>query len=294
MSDNTIIFLNSSNRLTGSIHDFTINFNDLLIKAPKNHYIQMNVEQVSINRSWFTIQNGFNTFTLTNNLNNNTLITITEGYYNALDLRTTLQSQLPQFTVTYEKLTNKFIFQCNDFTGITNRRFIFNNNTIASLLGFNKDETPTFTPASLPGTSINNTIKSSKPIKVNEDACIYIRSDINKQSLASLENIGLDIKESDIICSIPVEAAPFDNVIYNRNNNSNFTFNILTPSINKVRFYITNELGVPLIIPYDYSFALSFKYIPYDTTNNKTIKLLNDIKDYIKLYLLHDKKIMSS
>lgn len=280
----TIIFLNSANRLSGSIHDFIINFNDLLIKAPKNHYIQLNVEQVSINRSWFSIQEGFNTFILTNNLNVNTSIIIPEGYYNAFDVRTVLQSQLPLFTVTYEKLTNKFIFQCNDFTGVTNRRFIFTGNTMSSLLGFNTTETPTFT-------SLNNIIKSTKPIKVNEDAVILLRSDINKQSLSSLESIGLDIKESDIICSIPIDAAPFDNVIYNRNNNANFTFNILTPSINKVRFYITNELNVPLKIPYDYSFALSFKYIPYDSTNNKSINLLNDIKDYIKLYLLHDKNI---
>jgi hypothetical protein len=281
----TLIFINSKSRLSGTPYDFYLNFNNELIKAPKGCYIQLNVEQASINRSWYTIQSGYNTFVIDNVGGSTTTITFPVGYYNAADIRTLLQQTMPTWTFSYDKKTNKLTFTAptdsGSWTGITQRKFIFTNGSISDMLGFDQTETPTFTQAS-------PTIISSKPIKVNDDASIYIRTNIPRQKLSALDNISTIIKESDVLCSIPIQSAPFDNVVYSKNNSANFSYNVLAPYIHGCRIYLTNEQGTPIQVPYDWTLTLSVSYTPYQTNNDTPI--LKDIRDYIKLYLLHNVK----
>lgn len=278
----TIIYINSKNRISGSPWDFTINFNDNLIKAPKGCYIRLTVQQVSINRSWYSIQSGYNTFQITDNLGGNQTITIPIGYYNATDLRTQLQSQLTTWTITYDKKLNKYTFTSPAFTGgIIWRKFVFTNNSISDLFGFDQTETPQFTSAS-------PSVVSSKPIKVNEDNCILVRTNLPRQKMSALDNLSNIIVESDVLCSIPIQSAPFDNVVYNRNNGGDFTYNILTPTINGVRIYITNEQGTILQCPYEWWMALSVDYLPYEMNDTKPV--LESIRDMIKLFMLHTVK----
>lgn len=280
VTPSTIIYINSKNRTSGNPWDFYLNFNDNLIKAPKDHYIQLSVQQVSINRSWYSIQTGYNTFNVTDTSGGNQTITIPVGYYNATDLRSTLQALLPSWTITYDKKINKYSFT-RPTNGIVSYSFVIPSSVIGDLLGFNTTETPSFT-------SIAPTVISSKPIKVNADTSIYIHTNIPRQKLSAIDNINPTLSESDVLCSIAIQSAPFDNVVFAHNNGADFLYNVLAPSIHQMRIYVTNEQGTPLQLAYDWDMTLSITYIPISDNTNKMTKILNDIKDYIKLGLLHN------
>lgn len=284
LTPTTLIFVNSKNRISGTPWDFNINFNDELIKAPKGHYIQLNVEQVSINRSWYSIQDGYNTFRIDNGGGNFQTITIPVGYYNAFELRAILQQLLPTWTFTYDKKVNKFTYTApagaGNWVGITERKFIFSNSSISDMFGFDLTETPTFTQASL-------TVVSSKPIKVNEDQSIIIHTNLPRQKMSALDNTyGQTIIESDILCAIPILSAPFDNVVFTRNNTGDFSYNVLAPVVHGLRIYVTNEQNTFLKVPYDWIMILSIKYVPYET--NETTSLIRDLRDYARLLLLQN------
>lgn len=275
----TVIFLNSKQRVSGTPYDYYINFNNELIKAPKGHYIQFSVLQASINRSWYSIQEGENTFQITTNIGGVQTVTIPVGYYNAIDLRVQLQSTLPTWTFLYDKKINKFTFTApNDWVGIAWRRFIFSNSSISDLFGFDQTETPTFTQAT-------PTVVSSKPVKVNEDQAILIHTNLPRQKFSALDNTSKNIVESDVLCALPINSAPFDNVVYTRNSLDDFTYNVLAHVVHSMRIYVTNEQNTLLRLPYDWQMTLQVKYIPYEQDSNKFV--LENIRDMIRLFMLN-------
>jgi hypothetical protein len=129
VSPSTVIFINSRNRVSGEPHDFYINFNNDLIKCPQGHYMQLSVEQASINRCWHSIQSGHNTFRITDTSTGDALITIPEGYYNAIDARTTLQALIPIWVITYDRKLNKLSFT-RPINGITSYSFVLPSSVI--------------------------------------------------------------------------------------------------------------------------------------------------------------------
>jgi len=283
VAPSTIIFLNSKNRISGTPYDYYINFNNELIKAPKGHYIQFSVVQVSINRSWYSIQEGYNTWKVDIGGGSFFTVTVPVGYYNAFELRAVLQQTLPTWTFTYDKKVNKFTFtapsDAGSWAGITERKFVFDNNSMSDLFGFDEWETPTFTQA-------QPTVVSSKPIKVNEDQSILVHTNLTRQKFSALDNTTQTISESDVLCAIPINSAPFDNVVYNRSSSDDFTYNVLSPTVHGMRIYITNEQNTFLKVPYDWTLTLQVKYVAFDA--NENTRLLHDLRDYARLLLLQN------
>jgi hypothetical protein len=130
------------------------------------------------------------------------------------------------------------------------------------------------------------TIKSTNPIKVNADSSIYIHTNIPRQKMSALDNVNPTIMESDVLCAIAIQSSPFDNVVFSHNNGADFIYNVLAPSIHSMRIYVTNEQGIPLRVPYDWDITLGIEYIPIES--DPSTKILQDIKDYIKLGLMHN------
>lgn len=278
----TYLLINSKNRISGSPFDFVVNFNNELVKAPQNHYIQITVEQVSITRTWFSVQDGFNTFNIVDNNNNTTTITIPVGHYNAYDLRSELQQLMPSWTIIYNKKMNTFAFT-RPANAVVSYRFVFPHYVVAELLGFDVSEQPLFTIG-------QPTKSSSKSIKVNNDASLLIHSSLPRQKYSAIDNIQPTFAESDVLCSIPITAAPFDNIVFNRSNGVEFKYNIFAPTIHQVRFYLTNEQGLTLRCQHDWEIVLSVVYPPFQ--ENESVKILENIQDMIKLYMLNNNELM--
>lgn len=279
----TLLYVNSRNRVSGTPYDFKVILNNELIKAPKGHYTQVTVEQVSMTRTWYSVQSGYNTFNIVDD-NSTTTIIIPVGFYNVFDVRSELQQLLPSWTITYDRKMNRFTFT-RPSNSMTSYTLIFPHYVVAELLGFDVSEQPTFTIG-------NPSITSSKSVKVNNDASVFIHSSLPRQKMSAIDNIEPIFRESDVLCAIPITSAPFDNITFAKNNDVEFRYNIFAPTIHEIRFYLTNEQGVPLQIQHDWDLVLSIDYIPYN--DNDVMPVVEDIRDYMKLYLLHNKEIIDS
>lgn len=279
-----LVFINSKQRLTGQPYDFTINFNDGLLKAEKGSFMRLTVQEATINRSWYSIQAGANSFNIIDSFNNTTTITFPVAYYSAIDIRSTLAGLLPSgWTVTYDRKTNKFTFtRGNDST--PSYRFVFSN-SLYEVLGFKLGEQPTFTTAS-------KSVTSTVPIRVNEENAVVIHTDLPRSKFASMDNHDANnksFKESTLLCKIPIQAAPFDNVVYVVQSPM-FVYDLTASNISVVRVWVTDENDRVLQLPYDWSMTLRIEHLPL--TNGR--EAIEDVADYLKLMILSNEKIISS
>jgi hypothetical protein len=278
-----LVFVNSKQRISGNAYDFIINFNDGVLKAQKGGFMRLTLEEATINRSWYSIQEGANSFKLIDNYGNITVITFPIAYYNAIDVRSTLSGLLPSgWSVIYDRKTNKYtITRGSDST--PSYKFVFTN-SLYEVLGFKKGEEPTFTIAS-------PYVVSTVPIRVNEENAVCIHTNLPRRKYSAIDNgdsSNNNFKESSILAKIPIQCAPFDNVIY-QVNSPVYVYDLTADNISTVRVWLTDENEKPLIVPYDWSMTWSVEFVPIDEANP-----LNDIKDYMRFMILSNERLLST
>lgn len=275
MSHSQLIFINSKNRVRGDKNDFYININDGLVKTEtKDDILQFSIVDAVISRSWYSIQSNNNTFQVLNITDNiTTTYDIPEGYYNVTTLLSVIKGLLPLWVITYDKQTNKYVYQPPNNS--KQYKFIFLEVATSYLFGFDTTEQPLASYAS-PLTSTN-------PVKVNAETSVIIHSDIPKIKNSCIDNISsTKFFNSDIVCVIPINASPFDNIVYS-NQNDNYTFTLSSKSLNMVRFYLTDEFNRSIQVPFDWTMTIKIEYIKEDNYIKETV---GRIADYIKYALL--------
>jgi hypothetical protein len=278
-----LIFISSKQRISGSAYDYMINFNDGVLKADKGHFMRLTLVEATINRSWYSIQEGSNTFNVVDNFGNITTIAFPIAYYNAVDIRSTLAGLLPSgWIITYDRKTNKFTFnRGNDST--PSYKFVFSN-SLHEILGFRQGEEPTFTIA-------NPSVVSTLPIRVNEENAVVINTNLPRRNFSSVDNhntINKNFKESSILAKLPILAPPFDNIVY-QISTPTFMYDITADSISSVRVWLTDENERPLQVPYDWSMTWSVEFLPLTDNNH-----MKDIKELIQLMVLSNDKLIST
>lgn len=278
-----LIFINSKQRMTGTPYDFNINFNDGLLKADRGGYMRLTVQEATINRSWYSIQEGANSFQIVDNNNNITTITFPVAYYNAIDIRSTLSGLLPAgWSITYDRKTNKFtITRGNDST--TWYKFVFSN-SLYEILGFRLGEQPMFTQAV-------KSVVSSVPIRVNEENAVCIHTNLPRTKFSGVDNhntTNKNFKESTVLLKVPIQAAPYDNIVYMMQSPA-FVYDLTADNISTVRVWLTDENEKELQVPYDWSMTWLVEFLPFEKQDP-----MNDIKDYLKLMILSNEKLISS
>lgn len=278
-----IIFVNSKQRLSGTPYDYIINFNDGLLKADKKGFMKLTVLEATINRSWYSIQAGANSFNIVDNMDNVTTITFPVAYYNAIDLRSALVGLMPNgWVVTYDRKTNKFTFKMTTMTEGETFTFVFSN-SLNEVLGFHDGESPFVT-------FDNDTIVSSVPIRVSEENAVVIHTDLPRRKFSSIDNHDKNnksFKEATLLAKIPIEVQPFDNIVYVMSSPT-FVYDLTAESISTVRVWVTDENDRKLQLPHDWSMTLKIEFMKY----NEHDPLL-DVRDYLKLMVLSDKNIIS-
>jgi hypothetical protein len=275
--------MNSKQRVSGSPYDYIVNFNDGLLKAEKGGFMRLTVVEDTINRSWYSIQEGANSFNVVDNFGNVTTITLPIAYYNAIDVRSTLSGLLPSgWSVTYDRKTNKFTFtRGNDST--LSYKFVFTNN-LYEVLGFRLGEEPTFTIA-------NPSVVSTLPIRVNEENAVCIHTNLPQRKFSSIDNhdtVNKNFKESTLLAKIPILAPPFDNIVY-QVSTPTFVYDLTADNISTVRVWVTDENEKPLQLPYDWSMTFQIEYLPLNSQDP-----INDVRDYLRLMILSNEKLISS
>lgn len=221
-----LFYINSKNAISGSHEDFYH-----LIDLKDHHECdKVAVLQASIPKSFYLIQNGYNTFTL-RELGVDYTVTLTPGNYNRKSLKITLQTILNDTSFnnwTYnisiptsnEVDTGKLTFSVSNNSS-NQPSFIFpTTGNIYEVLGFEAGSTNNF---------INDNLISQNVIKLQKEDTIYIHSDIAGGSTSTL------------LQDIHAEAIDFDHIVFRNTIPELYNKPINTTYNNIYRFYLTNE-----------------------------------------------------
>jgi hypothetical protein len=215
------------------------------------------------------------TFSLKNiTLNETSYYTIPSGYYNVNTFKEYLSILLgSQWTINYSSSTNTYTIIPPFNSNIYTLSFINSGH----LFGFDNITTQEF----------NNLhpITSTKPILMNIDNSLFIRTDIPRKRNGAVDNLLTPhFNESDILCTVPMIFGPFNNLSIDCSNQ--FVFYLSVKELHKFRLYITDQYSNPVPIKYDYTIALKFEFIETEI-HDETLNTLKEIRDLLKYVTLH-------
>jgi len=218
--------INSANRISGDDSSFTINL-DIDLTAKFDHCI---ILRASIPKSYYLIQDGFNTFTLRENLTDVT-VTIPPGNYSYLSFMATLPPLLNAaspngwtYSMSYpnrltEPDTGKFTYSV---TGNTSQPSFITTDNVNEQLGFETNTTHTFT---------NDQLISTTVINFTQEPTLFIHSDL-------ADNVTNDILQDIYDSNTP----PMSYINYELTSEiMSAAKPIRTTNTNTVRFSLTNE-----------------------------------------------------
>lgn len=272
-----LIFINSAERIYGTPYDFNIVFPDELIRADHKTRIKLIVIDACINRSYYTVDTSNDTFSIHSTSGTTTPYIIPIGYYDVYTFKSQLLSLLPSgWSINFNTSTNTYQFQPPNDTFTYN--FTTFTNNVSQLLGF-----PLNSPSAT--FSFSSPLTSSQPVKMNRENAVFIHCDIPKSEFASVDNFSGSFEESDVICKLPMNCAPFDNLVYISQGNDSFSFLLSVGNLNNARFYLTDETGRLLHVVYDWTITLKMVYETGD--DNALLLKTNEIADYLQLMVLN-------
>ena len=232
MIQRKLFYINSRNRLSGTDSNFSYAL-DLTDFDPDSCVVL----QANIPKSFYVVQDGFNTFRL-NEEGVDTITSIPVGNYSRNSFRTTLQTILNttspngySYTVTNPSAsstadTGKFAFSCVGHSAEPS--FIFDDvNNVYELMGFEPGSTNPF---------VNGSLVSTNVIKLSKEDTIFIKSSL----------VG-GVHSSGILQEIySVEQNDFSNIVWHNFNVELYTKHISDSNSNAYNFSLHSENNVPL------------------------------------------------
>jgi hypothetical protein len=174
-----IFYINSSNRISGTSNNFTIQ-----LQMPLDeHYDRVTVLQANIPVSYYIVQAGLNTFQFKEPSHPAVTVTIPAGNYNANSFAVVVGSQLTSnspngltYTITYpssftQNNTGQFTYTVNSTSSPI--QFIFGSAPVYEQFGFSPNATYTFTVG-----ATTSTLISINVVKFIPEDTLFIHSDI--------------------------------------------------------------------------------------------------------------------
>ena len=283
-----LLYINSRYRAQGTPGDFTVAVPNsmLCVRGNRMQRMKVTVLDAVINRCWYTVQESNNTFWVSTH-DATTTYDLPPGYHTALTLRALIAALLPAWAVGWAKDTNKLTLVPPDDGRAYTLGF---DDASCELFGFPPGATPAGTHA--------RPIVSAQPIKVNRESALLVHTDIPRAENSVVDNVlQPQFVESDILIKIPVTCAPFDNVVFSASSGDLYSFVTTSTNINSIRFWVTDELGRALDLPYDWTLTLRVDYLgepDANASNASSASLPEDvakIRDYLHLLLLNDQNL---
>ena len=275
------VFINSVNRLAGGTPgDFRVNFHDGMIRAPPGTSASMALVDAVINRSWYTINETNNTFTILCIQGGSNVFTIPVGFYDVNTFKVALQVLLGiAYTVTYDSRLNKYTYTYLNKMDPFGYRFLFSDNRCAEFMGFgplvgSTERFDGLTP-----------LVATDPVKLSKESAVVIHCDIPTVIGACIDNFARGtFEESDVIGIIPMIVPPYDNMSFaaaTGGGGGGCVFDLAVSDVSSARFYVTDENDRPLDLSFDWTLVLKFVFVNND--DDKMTALLTDLRDYEKL-----------
>jgi len=216
-------------------------FNTNLLQISDKHTILLSVVNAVVPYSFYNLNSTNNVLfyqELTSPVTNTTFY-MSYGNYNANQLATYLSQNLPNTTVSYNSVTNKFTFvnSVNDF------KILSQYTTCQNLLGLSTND--------LYNTSIGKSLTLFKQINLATTQIIQIATNFQSGSLNNLNN-----NDMKILCSFPCTNSPYSLITYT--NNDNYKVNLNTNIFNSINIKLLNQDGLPLELNQQY-FSLTLQ-----------------------------------
>ena len=262
--DGRFLYITSGDQLHQNVNTFSFT---IQLDQTKN-YDRITLMQANIPISYYTIQAGFNTFTLTEN-NISVLVTLPIGNYNANSFATivgnVMSSTSPNnltYTISYpnsfnQTQTGKFTYTVN--STITPISLTFpSTSVINNQFGFDAGSTNTFTVGSLTSTLISTDVINFIP-----ENTIFIHS-----------NLVIDENGTDVLQEIfSNNTQPFQNLVFLNPNPSQYSKKLASGKIQSATFSITDEYGSPIYLN-GLDVVLTLLVYKQDDTNEKIQKYM--------------------
>ena len=196
------------------------------IETPNDHQIYVSIQQANIAHSFYNINssNNYLKYGFTNDQVLRTL-TITPGNYTSYSLLDYLNLNFYNIVVTYNAISNKYIFTgTSDFT-FYYESFIFS--PCFTVFGFTMVD-----QISNQKVLISNICSNLSTIR-----CICITSNLSTDNFAKNS-----VNNKQILCSIPVNVSPFSIIIYQ--NLTGFKTNIFNNNLSYVNLKLIDQDGM--------------------------------------------------
>ena len=281
----SIIHVSSQNRSNGTINDFENTFKHChLVQENYKGRIIIEPIQAVVPRSWYTVDENNDTFELSND-NGITwqTLSITHANYNIKTFLVFLKSFLVDWTLGWSQEKNKYYFFPPDDG--KQYRFRFRNYS-AFLFGC------------LVGDEVSGRpFVSTMTVNMERSKVILIHSNLPCVKGSRVDNLSsTQMEESNIFLKIPISSPPWSNLIWRSKSRDVVSFQLSSNSISSVRFWLTDEYNIPIILTTDWT--LSFRVTYIDENNDQLINMLTNIESYLKYMTLQqmsssEKKISS-
>ena len=204
-----------------------VEFNLPIIEALEGYSLYLSVLHCVLPYSFYAVNSTNNVLFYSEYMASpvvNTTINIPYGNYNANQLAAYLTANLPRTTVTYNGITNKFIFtnSVNEFKILT----AFS--TCQNLIGISTDD--------LYNTSIGRSLTLQKQVNLSNTRMINIATNLQTGCINNLRT-----NSQDILACIPVNNNPYSLIQYT--NTSNFRVNLNTNTLNFINIKLLDQNG---------------------------------------------------
>ena len=194
-----------------------------MIEVPSQHYLYMSVIHAVIPYSFYRIDKSNNTLNYVIETDAYELV-ILPGNYNARQLIAYLTNNMPNFTVTYNSIYNKFSFTHSSLD------FTFNiNSTCLALIGMNQ----------MNHNSISNILTSTQSIDLMPHKCLCVSSNLVTSSvnLSSQSELG-------VLISLPITSSPYSLITYRGDMGHQQC--LYKNSFSSIHLRLTDQNGKPL------------------------------------------------
>lgn len=282
--DKRLLFINSKDRVSGTIERFKIEIPPHLLHKEKDQKMRIILNDVILPYTWYNIQASNNTFTMIEHIGNPptqtiTTISLTPGSYHVIQLRDYLRAQLNAalvytYTVVFDETSAKFTFT-NDNNSNPNFDVLrFATNSAHKLLGFQADSQNTFSA---------KTLVSSGAVNMMFTDGLFLHCDLPNTNV----NKGTGTREtyhvSNAFAKLSINTAPFSTIIY-QNTNDDYLLNVPGSHLQNMTFTLKTLDHEVISLNDEYSFTLKLEV--YEDDEKQIVEQNCGLGELLRLVVL--------
>lgn len=263
--DKRMVFINSNERDSGNINNFTITLPPHLLKRRKNQKMRIVLNDLVLPYTWFNVQTTNRSFHVRENNAGSTFeVFLQPGSYHVVQLRDHLKQQLDYYsgiygdnyvyTIVYQEVSGQFTFAASKANGVASVEFHFSSASAHKLLGFASSSVNIFS---------NQTLASTQVVNMMYTDALYLHCDLPTTNVDKGSGDQSIYHLSSTFAKIPVNTSPFNNIIYT-NINDDFVTNIPDEFINSMRFHFHSLNHQEIDLNDDYSLTLKLEILEDD------------------------------